>query len=160
MTNKPEKLGEYKVHPVAALFPLFDETRLDELAADIKQNGLRDPITLSADGKTLIDGRNRFLGCKRAKVEAEFELLPPGYSEADIIKFIISKNLRRDLTAGQRAMIGLQIAPALEAAAKERQREGGKTAGRGHPKKVPGNSRKQKDRSGEVREQIAAMGRR
>jgi hypothetical protein len=33
---------------------------------------------------------------------------------------------RRDLSAGQKAMIGLEIAPHLEAAAKERQIEGGK----------------------------------
>ena len=41
----------------------------------------------------------------------------------------------RDLSAGQKAMIGLAITPYLEAEAKERKIEGGKQAGRARPKK-------------------------
>jgi hypothetical protein len=53
-----------RVHPAADLFPLMPEAELKELAADIKANGLRAPITLwvptEGGGKpVLLDGRNR-----------------------------------------------------------------------------------------------------
>lgn len=39
------------VHPVADLFPMLDDTSLDELAADIGVNGLRLPLVQwQADG--------------------------------------------------------------------------------------------------------------
>jgi ParB-like chromosome segregation protein Spo0J len=51
------------VHPAAELFPLMSEAELQELAEDIKKNGLSAPIVLwhpDGDGKpSLIDGRNR-----------------------------------------------------------------------------------------------------
>ncbi len=46
-----------KVHPAADLFPLMLESELKELADDIKQNGLQQPVVIWRD--QLIDGRNR-----------------------------------------------------------------------------------------------------
>jgi hypothetical protein len=78
--------------------------------------------------------------------------------EARTIRFIMSANMRRrDLSAGQKAMIGLEIAPHLEAAAKQRQIEGGKRGGRGRPQKGAlklGQPNKEK-RAGRVDHQIA-----
>ena len=52
-----------KVHPAADAFPLLSKKELEELAGDIKRNGLKNPIVLWApeDGaeSQLIDGRNR-----------------------------------------------------------------------------------------------------
>jgi hypothetical protein len=61
-----------KVHPAADLFPLMSEVELQELADDIKENGLKNPIVLAhsrilnESGErtdfythTLVDGRNR-----------------------------------------------------------------------------------------------------
>jgi hypothetical protein len=54
-----------KVHPAAETFPLMSEAELKDLAADIKANGLREPIILwreNWDHETpaiLLDGRNR-----------------------------------------------------------------------------------------------------
>jgi hypothetical protein len=61
-----------KVHPAADLFPLMSETELKELAEDIKQNGLKNPIVLATTSlldesgnrtdvytHALLDGRNR-----------------------------------------------------------------------------------------------------
>jgi ParB-like chromosome segregation protein Spo0J len=79
---------------------------LAALAADIKQNGLRFPIVLDAEGKTLIDGRNRLKACEIAGVEPRFERL----NGEDPKAFIVSANLaRRDMSKGQKA-IALAIA--------------------------------------------------
>lgn len=53
----------YEIHPMADLFPLMDKQSLEELAADIRENGLRNHVILYADwdsGKQyVLDGRNR-----------------------------------------------------------------------------------------------------
>jgi hypothetical protein len=59
-TEAPFKWRDHlKVHPAADLFPLLSESELRELADDIKQNGLQQPIVIWETGKQLIDGRNR-----------------------------------------------------------------------------------------------------
>jgi hypothetical protein len=95
-------------HPIAAMFPMMTKQELDELANDIKQNGLREPIKLSSDGKQIIDGRNRLAACKLAKIEPTFEKL----NGEDATAFAISANIaRRHMTAGQRAMVAAKIYP-------------------------------------------------
>lgn len=90
-----------EVHPVAALFPMMTDEELDDLAADVRANGLLHPIVLDHDG-VLIDGRNRLEACRRAGVAPRFVALPPG---ADPVAHILSLNIaRRHLNAGQRAL--------------------------------------------------------
>lgn len=92
------------VHPAADVFPMLDADELQELAADIKENGLREPLVVGKgpNGKScLIDGRNRREGCKLAGVEPTTREL----GEEDAVAFILSVNInRRHLTKGQRAM--------------------------------------------------------
>jgi protein gp37/ParB-like chromosome segregation protein Spo0J len=123
--------GKYNVHPAAAEFPLLDDERMAELVASVRERGIIHPIMLTADGKTIVEGRNRYLACIKAGVEPRFKTLPSTMTEADIIQYIADANLqRRDLEAGQRAVIFLalneQKEKALADEAKERQREGGK----------------------------------
>jgi ParB-like nuclease domain len=88
------------VHPVASLFPMMSEEELDDLAADIKANGLIHPIVLDQH-RQLTDGRNRLEGCRRAGVSPDFIVTPLD----DPIAFILSANVsRRHLTKGQQAM--------------------------------------------------------
>lgn len=95
-----------EVHEVAGYFRMMTDSELDELGADIKANGLRDPIVLDTQGR-LIEGRNRLAACRRAGVEPVFWTLPP---DEDPVLFIASKNLqRRDITKGQRAMAIAQM---------------------------------------------------
>src|SRR6476469_423150 len=149
--------GKLHMHPFAALFPLLDDAALTALADDIKQNGQLEPITLDAEGTTLIDGRNRYRACEMVKVDPVYQRLGKHFAEVDLIRYIISKNLnRRHLDVGQRAMIGLEAAEALEREAKQRQREGGGDRKSATAKSVPPKSGGA-NRSGEVAHQVAAL---
>jgi hypothetical protein len=86
-------------HPLADVLPLIEGASFSELIADIKANGLHDPITTLDD--QILDGRNRYRACLEANVEPRFE----PFTGSDPIAFVTTKNLcRRHLNAGQRAM--------------------------------------------------------
>ena len=57
------------LHPACKLFPKLSKEELKELAADIKAKGLLNLIVLY-EGQ-ILDGRNRFLACKIAKVSPD-----------------------------------------------------------------------------------------
>ena len=79
---------------------MMSDEELDELAADIKANGLLNPIVLDETG-VLIDGRNRQEACRRANVKPTYAAL----NGADPVAFIMSANVsRRHLNKGQQAM--------------------------------------------------------
>jgi hypothetical protein len=121
---------ELPVFPAADVFPMMAEEELQELAADIKENGLREPLVIAdvgivnGDGEValetmLVDGRNRREACRLANVRPEVRLL----NGEDPIAYVISANLhRRHMTNGQRAMAVALIRP---------EPEQGKGGGRG-----------------------------
>jgi protein gp37/ParB-like chromosome segregation protein Spo0J len=149
-------ISGYRVHKLADLFPTLSEEELEDLAKDIKTNGLHDSITLDHAGRVLIDGRNRLRACGKAQVEPKFERLPASYTEEKINKLIISKNIqRRNLTTDQKAALALLSGEfeRLEAEAKQRQRDSGgdrKSNARSVAPKSAGPI-------SEVRDQLAAM---
>lgn len=53
-------------HPLSELFPLMQGREFDELVADIKANGLREPIW-TYQGQ-ILDGRNRWRACEAAQI--------------------------------------------------------------------------------------------
>jgi hypothetical protein len=92
-------------HPLAEVLPLMEGEPFAELIADIKANGLREPIMV-CDGK-ILDGRNRFRACAEAGVEPNLEYFNGG----DPIAYVLSMNVhRRHLTTSQRAMIAAELA--------------------------------------------------
>jgi chromosome segregation ATPase len=94
-----------KFHPYSEIFPLIEGAALDELAADIKANGLREKIWLY-EGE-ILDGRNRFIACQRAKIDPKYRK----YTGNNPLAFVISLNVqRRHLTESQRAMAAARIA--------------------------------------------------
>lgn len=103
------RLGPYEVHPFADAFPLIEGEEFAELVLDVKRNGLREPITLSADKSTLVDGRNRYRACEAAGLDPVFEALPERYTDAMVLDLIVSKNAaRRHLNPGQKAFVALK----------------------------------------------------
>ncbi len=114
-----------KAHPAANLFPMLSDYKLDEMSADIKANGLHDPIILTHDGEVL-DGRNRLVACQRAEVEPDFEYWNRADDNISPTAWVISKNLhRRHLTPSQAAMVAADSLPMLEKEARERQKAAG-----------------------------------
>lgn len=100
-----------QVNPIADLFPMLAEDELAELAEDIKQRGLLQPIVLDAEGRVL-DGRNRLAACERAGVEPDFET----YDGDDPDGYALSVNIqRRNLTKGQQAMVAARAASVSKA---------------------------------------------
>lgn len=93
-------MKDYEFHEIASLFPLMDEKSLNELAESIRTEGLYLPIVLY-EGK-LLDGRNRYLACKKAGVEPRFIT----YGGDSPWEFVWAENAeRRHLTDGQKYLI-------------------------------------------------------
>jgi ParB-like chromosome segregation protein Spo0J len=84
------------------MFPLMEGDELDELVADIRAHGLREPVVMF-EGK-ILDGRNRYRACMEADVDVitkEFD-----GDEHAARAFVISANLhRRHLTAEDKRKI-------------------------------------------------------
>lgn len=88
-------------HPIAELFPLMSEAELAALTEDIRRHGLLEPIVLH-EGR-ILDGRNRYLACRRAGVAVRTRELP---AEANPWDYVWSANAeRRHLDAGRKAQI-------------------------------------------------------
>tara|TARA_Y100000310_G_scaffold2404_1_gene3118 strand:- start:792 stop:1892 length:1101 start_codon:yes stop_codon:yes gene_type:complete len=122
---------------------MLPEVDLVDLGDSIEVSGLRHPIMLF-EGK-ILDGRNRYLACIDRGTEPKFEEWRGTASEA--ITFVWDENsVRRQLTSSQKAACHIKRGQVDERyreagevavlAAKDRQREGGKKAGRSHPAKV------------------------
>ena len=103
-------------HEIANIFPMMQSDEYENLVADIKQNGLIEPIILYEN--KILDGRNRWKACIEAGVEPRFE----NYSGDSPISYVISKNAnRRHLSKSQLAMIATEVLPMLEEEAEKRK---------------------------------------
>lgn len=115
------------VHPAADLFPMLPDAELQALADDIAKHGLDHPIVLTSDG-TLLDGRNRKAACEMAGVELRWRV----YDKDDHVRYVMSNGLkRRDLTAGQKAALAVDLLPLYEAEALKRMADAGRSAAPG-----------------------------
>jgi len=111
------------INPVADIFPMMTEDELDGLKADIKANGLLEPVWLHPDG-SIIDGRNRYKACTELGIDPKFRTWD---GTGSLVQFVISLNLhRRHLTAMQKAVVAAEALPFAEAEAKQRQQAAGK----------------------------------
>ena len=92
-------------HPLAGIFPLMEGDEFDALVADIKTNGLINPITLFEN--MVLDGRNRVRACVAAGVARRYDT----YAGSEPLAFVVSQNIaRRHLSESQRALIGARLA--------------------------------------------------
>lgn len=107
-----------EIHPAAAIFPMMSDEELRNLAADIQENGLVEPVVVY-HGQVL-DGRNRLRACEIAGVSPRFE--DANGNIGSPVVYVLSKNLhRRHLTQSQRAVIAAEIVPMLAEEAKKRR---------------------------------------
>jgi hypothetical protein len=104
--NAPEeRIGKYRVHPVASLFPPLPDDEYEDLKGSIELIGQTYPIIVQDDW--LLDGRNRLRAC------LELEILPKiqeyrGNEQPEF--FIETVNMhRRHLDEDARAAISAKI---------------------------------------------------
>ena len=103
-------------HPAADSFPMMTPKRFDDLVADIRAYGQREPITI-CDGK-ILDGRNRYKACIQLGIKPQFKMFT-----GDPWAFAWSLNgQRRDLVDEQRYLIWLECSRNSEAWQAERQK--------------------------------------
>ena len=117
----------FELHEACAAWPEMSPPELRDLSDDIFVNGLREPITLTPNGR-LLDGRNRALACHMAGVEPATVVY-----EGDPWLYSLSKNKhRRHLTNDQLAIVAAKLATCGEGAPVGNQ-NASKTTGSSEP---------------------------
>lgn len=100
--------SERQYHEVANIFPLMQGEEYEGLKADIKANGLLEPVWLHPESHTIIDGRNRHRACVDLGIAPKFRYWD---GKGSLVSFVVSLNLkRRHLNESQRAMVAAKIA--------------------------------------------------
>jgi ParB-like chromosome segregation protein Spo0J len=94
-----------RVHPLSDIFPAMPDAEYKQLAKDIARNGLLEDILLFDE--QILDGRHRYRACIDNDIEPRFRK----YEGDDPVGVALALNLhRRQLTAGQRALIAAELA--------------------------------------------------
>lgn len=137
-----------RFHALANLFPLLEGREFDEFVADIKTNGLHEPIWIYQG--EILDGRNRYRACIAGGVEVRTR----EYMGDSPVAFVWSLNgTRRQLNKSQLAMIAVKMLEPLKAEAKKRQVASLKQGGVSPVPTVP----EERGESGEAVAQAAAL---
>jgi hypothetical protein len=103
---------ELPVFADANIFPMIPSDELAELADDIKENGLNEPLVVGkVNGEwMLIDGRNRLAACKLAGITPSYRIVD---ADAEKLKSLVWSwnGPRRHLTSSQKAMAFAMMYP-------------------------------------------------
>ena len=142
-----ERIGEFDVHPMAAVFPLLEGDEFENLKLDIERHGLRVPLLLQGD--VLLDGRNRYRAC----LDLGIEPLVEQYVGDTPVQMIYSLNIaRRHLNDDQQFQYDALLFEPMRAErdALEKQRiheaqvaggkKGGQVGGRGNKRSETNSS--------------------
>jgi ParB-like chromosome segregation protein Spo0J len=104
-----------KPHPLSTLFPPMSDQELQELAKDIKINGLRTSIVLHED--KILDGVQRERACELANVQPtymDFRQME-GLNTNGPLAYVVSENLhRRHLHPSDYTILINKLVPAIE----------------------------------------------
>jgi len=94
---------DLKLHPLAHIIPPMRDEEWREFLVDITSNGIKVPLEVLADGKTVIDGKHRL----RAATELKMPRVPivdaPLNGDSSEVYMMKAAVLRRHLTDDQRA---------------------------------------------------------
>jgi len=102
--------GELQPHKLnKKFFSRMDDITFSRLKADIKQNGVRNPIIITADSE-IVAGSERVRAAKQLKIETVPVTVRKFKDEAEIAAAVISDNvLRRHLTKTEIAKAGKEL---------------------------------------------------
>jgi hypothetical protein len=95
------------IHPYAELSPALTFAEFAGLSGAIGREGLLEAITLH-EGK-ILDGQQRYLACLSRQVAPRLRDYAGECGSA--LEFVVSKNIRRHLTDGQRAWVAAKLRP-------------------------------------------------
>jgi hypothetical protein len=100
-------MAEYELHEYSLLFPKMTDAEFSSLVEDVKEHGVREPVTLY--GGKVIEGRHRMLAALRAGCSLPTKVFEG--TDAEALALVTSANLaRRHLTDDQRARTAAKIA--------------------------------------------------
>lgn len=118
------------VHPLANSFPMISAVEWADFVGDIAENGVVQPIIWSADGGTLVDGRNRLTAwVELGNTVDSCPSVRLGEGD-DEFSVIVSLNIsRRQMTNGQRACSAARAYDVYAGRAELRMRAGVKDPG-------------------------------
>ncbi len=117
-----------KIHPLCLLIPDLRPDEYDRLKADMAANGYDERFPIIVFDGAILDGRHRYNAAHELGLNPAAEEFKG--TEAEAARLLLRSINRRDLTAGQRAMIGAGLELHFAERAKGRQRDvgGAKTA--------------------------------
>lgn len=126
------KIDDLKPHPRMDIVPRMSENEMKALVADIKENGIEDPLLVTKDPpKLIIDGHNRFEAAKRAGL-SEVPIQARKMDEEKVIEYMLrSATFRRQLKDDQRIALLVEYLDHVE----RTRTKDGKYAGGGATKK-------------------------
>jgi ParB-like chromosome segregation protein Spo0J len=61
-----ERIGNYRLHPVASMFPLMQGDEFEKFKISIQERGQLEPIVVQ--GNLVLDGRNRLRACQELEI--------------------------------------------------------------------------------------------
>ena len=98
--------GPFELSPLALI---FSDAPVEDLAANIKANGLLEEITVAGDPRLVIDGKRRHKASPLAGVQPRYRLLR---GDMDPRAYVWAKNgERRDLSKSQKALAFAELFP-------------------------------------------------
>lgn len=108
-TRKHRSPAALTLHPLLKSQPgewQDDDPRFESLIQDIRENGILDPIKITAANQ-IVDGRHRWRAAKKAKLEEiPFEIIPDDQIAAIILRSLLH---RRHYTKGQLAYLAAPL---------------------------------------------------
>lgn len=119
-TATMQTLQDIPVHPAAKMLPMMSKAEIKQLAEDIEENGMHEPIWLYTDdtgAEFVLDGRNRIAALQLLNLHNANDIQPGNASNpvvnrlehdsgVDLETFVLSLNVRRrHLTSDQKRKV-------------------------------------------------------
>jgi len=112
-------------HPAADMFPLMTASDVESLANNIRLNGQLFPITLTKDGKQILDGRNRLRAYQQPQLAGAEPWIETYKGSLTPVDYVRSVNWERmHLSQSQRTALAVLLLPDEKRKAAERQLAG------------------------------------